>query len=250
LLDIYAATTPENIMLKLPTTGLVVSHLLFDLDGTLVDSSRLTCTIINAMLADRGIDFTADLATVRAMDAIGGEAMIAAVMGRHCRKPAAEIAEFRARHAAIDIPPDLAFPGAADGLAALNRAGLAMAICSNKPQQLCDTILGALHLADHFQSIIGARPDLPRKPAADPARLAMQAIGARPATTLYIGDSSVDIATARAVGLPAALVGWGYGVVEARKQAPEAPVFPDMSALLEYILPRSQQTAPVTAPTK
>jgi phosphoglycolate phosphatase len=214
------------------------------------DSSRLTSSIINAMLADRVINFTADLATVRAMDAIGGEAMIAAVMGPYCCEPDAEIAEFRARHAVIDIPPDLAFPGVAGGLAALKRAGIAMATCSNKPQRLCDTIITALHIADHFQSIIGARPDLQRKQAAGPASLAMRAIAARPATTLYIGDSIVDIANARAAGLSAALVGWGYGVVEARNQAPEAPVFADMAALLEYISPHPQKTAPVTVSTR
>lgn len=232
-------------MIKTPLAGLFVSHLLFDLDGTLIDGSRLTASIIDAMLAARGLDFTANRETARTMDAIGGEAMIAAVMGPYCREPAVEIAAFRARHAIIDIPPDLAFAGVPDGPAALNRAGLAMAICSNKPQRLCDTILNALHLADHFQTIVGASPNLPRKPAADPALLAMQSIAGNRCATLYIGNPNIKIATACAVGLTAALVGWGYGVVEAGQQAPEAPVFPDMPVLLDYILPRSRQTAPV-----
>lgn len=224
--------------------GSTLRHLLFDLDGTLVDSARLTCAIINAMLVDRGIEAVADLATIRAFDAIGGEAMIAAVMGRHCGDPKAEISEFRARHAAVDIPQDLAFAGVTEGLATLETAGLAMAICSNKPQALCDKILGELRLAGYFKAIVGARPDLKRKPAPDAAFAAMDAIAADPATTLYIGDSAVDVATARAAGLPIALVGWGYGIVEARDLAPEVPLMSDMAALLSHVGSRDVAAKP------
>ena len=61
-------------------TGKTPRHILFDLDGTLVDSVRITCAVIDAMLAARGVTFRADPAVARAMDAIGGEAMIAAVL--------------------------------------------------------------------------------------------------------------------------------------------------------------------------
>jgi hypothetical protein len=91
--------------------------ILFDLDGTLIDSVRITCAIIDAMLAARGSDDRADPAIARAMDAVGGAAMIAAVLGRHCRDPDAEIAEFRARHAVVSTPSDLAFPGVTAALA-------------------------------------------------------------------------------------------------------------------------------------
>lgn len=207
-------------------------HILFDLDGTLVDSVRITCATIDAMLADRGVAFRADPATARAMDAIGGEAMIAAVMGGHCRDPKAEIAEFRARHAVMATPPDLAFPGVDAALAALAAAGIGMAICSNKPQMLCEKILMDLGLAGHFTAIVGARPDLPRKPAPAGARLALAALAADPARTLYVGDSPVDVATAGAAGLAIALVAWGYGVDAARLAAPQAPLLHSLHQLL------------------
>lgn len=207
-------------------------HILFDLDGTLVDSVRMTCAIIEAMLADRGIVFPADQAIARAMDAIGGEAMIAAVMGPHCRDPKQEIAEFRARHALAATPPDLAFPGVAPALAQLASAGLGLAICSNKPQALCEKILTDLGLAGHFGVIIGASPDRPRKPAPDAALAALAHLGADPATTLYVGDSSVDVATSRAAGLDIALVDWGYGLEAARAAAPKAPVLQSLLQLL------------------
>ena len=207
--------------------------MIFDLDGTLVDSVRITCAVIDAMLADRGIAFRADPAVARAMDAIGGEAMIAAVMGPHCRDPKQEIAEFRTRHAVVATPADLAFSGVAAALAALAAAGIGMAICSNKPQHLCEKILADLDLARHFSAIVGARPDLPRKPAPDGARLALAALGADPAATLYVGDSPVDVATASAAGMPLALVTWGYGIAAARAAAPDAPLLTSLAQLLD-----------------
>lgn len=206
--------------------------ILFDLDGTLIDSVRVTCAIIDAMLAERGAAHRADPVVAKAMDAVGGEAMIGAVMGVHCRDPAVEIAEFRRHHAVAAIPVDLAFPGVAAALAAIDAAGVGLAICSNKPQPLCDKILGDLGLARHFRAIVGARPGLPRKPAPDGAAEALSALGATAAEALYVGDSAVDVATARAAGLQAVLVSWGYGLAEARAAAPDAPVVDDLMALL------------------
>jgi phosphoglycolate phosphatase-like HAD superfamily hydrolase len=66
----------------------------------------------------------------------------------------------------------------------------------------------------------------------------MTAIGADPATCLYVGDSAVDVATASAANIPFALVGWGYGLVEARIVAPSAPLFLSMTDLVSHILPQ------------
>ena len=233
ILDSSTTNVNAGCMCVTQPTGKTPRHILFDLDGTLVDSVRITCAVIDAMLAARGITFRADPAVARAMDAIGGEAMIAAVMGPHCRDPEQEIAEFRARHTVVATPADLAFPGVPDALAALVAGGVAMAICSNKPQHLCEKILADLDLARHFTSIVGARPDLPRKPAPDGVRLALAALGADPAATLYVGDSSVDVATARAAGLPLALVDWGYGFADARIAAPDARVLHSVAQLLD-----------------
>lgn len=207
-------------------------RIIFDLDGTLVDSVRMTCAIIDAMLAARGVDQRADPDLARAMDAVGGAAMIRAVMGAHCRDPDVEIAEFRARHAVATTPADLAFPGVPAVIAALDAAGIGLAICSNKPQPLCEKILGDLGLDRYFRAIVGARPDLPRKPAPDGARLALAAMDGVAGPALYVGDSVVDVATARAAGVPILLVGWGYGLAGARAAAPDVPVIDDPMQLL------------------
>ncbi|WP_165768759.1 HAD family hydrolase [Sandarakinorhabdus cyanobacteriorum] len=217
-----------NATQKLPKP---LRHILFDLDGTLVDSVRITCTIIDSMLAERGLAHRADPALARAMDAMGGVAMISAVMGVHARDPAADLAEFRARHAVAATPADLPFPGVVPALSRLAAAGIGLGICSNKPQALCTKILGDLGLAGHFAAIVGAQPDLPRKPAPDAARLALARMQADPGQCLYVGDSAVDVATAAAAGLPVALVAWGYGFEAARAAAPDTMVLHDLAEL-------------------
>lgn len=206
--------------------------ILFDLDGTLIDSARITAAIIDAMLAARGQAHRADPALVRAMDACGGEAMIAAVMGPHCTDPAREISEFRARHAQWPTPPDLAFAGVAETLAALANAGISLAVCSSKPQLLCEKLIGDLGLAGHFGAIVGSRPGLARKPSPAPLQRTLALIGAQAGASLYVGDSAIDGQAAAAAGLCFAVAGWGYATDPAAiAGAHAAPLLPSITAL-------------------
>lgn len=213
-----------------------ILNIIFDLDGTLIDSARLTGAIVDRMLAERGAAARADRALIRRMDAVGGTAMIAAALGAHSIDPAREIEEFREIHRTIAIPADLPFPGVPEALAALEAAGIGMAICSNKPQFLCDRILGELGLARHLRAIVGSAPERPRKPDPHSAILALEGIGGSRTDTLYCGDSAIDCATARAAGLKAALVAWGYGTAEALALEPRTLVFETMAALHDAVL--------------
>jgi phosphoglycolate phosphatase len=214
---------------------MLLRHIIFDLDGTLIDSARLTGAIIERMLHARGVKARADIALIRGMDAIGGEAMIATVMGPHSINPAAEIEEFRALHRTIDVPADLPFPGVREGLDALRAGGIGLAICSNKPQDLCEKILRDLGLAQHFTAIIGSALHRPRKPDPHAALLALAGVGGSVADTLYCGDSAIDVAAAAGAGLPIALVAWGYGTREALLHAPCLPVLTSLSELTDGI---------------
>jgi phosphoglycolate phosphatase len=208
--------------------------ILFDLDGTLIDSARITAAIIDTMLAARGSNHRADPGLVRAMDAKGGEAMIAAVMGRHCGDPASEIADFRARHADWPTPADLAFEGVAETLQALTAAGMRLAICSSKPQPLCEKLLADLSLASHFCAIVGSRPGLARKPSPEPLLHAIGLMGADPASSLYVGDSAIDAEAAAAAGVRFAIAGWGYATDPAAiARTHAAPLLADITALAQ-----------------
>jgi phosphoglycolate phosphatase len=217
---------------------MTIQNIICDLDGTLIDSARLTGQIIDEMLADRGVAASADRDVIRAMDAVGGEAMIAAVMGAHTRDPAADLEDFRARHRTASTPADLAFPGVAETLVRLADDGIGLAICSNKPQYLCEKILADLALDRHFSTIVGSTPGRPRKPAPDAARLAITELGAEPGETLYFGDSLVDLATAEAAGLRMILARWGYGAAEVLAAAPTITVISTMDQLAGTTSPR------------
>lgn len=217
-------------------------NIIFDLDGTLIDSARLTGAIIDRMLAERGATAQADRALIRRMDAVGGAEMIAAALGPHSIDPRREIEEFRDIHRSISVPADLPFAGVPQALRALEAAGIGIAICSNKPQFLCEKILGELGLARHFAAIVGSAPDRPRKPAPDMAIEALTALGGTGEDTLYCGDSAVDLATARAAGLEIALVKWGYGTAEALALEPHAKVFATMAALVDSVTVHRRST--------
>lgn len=214
---------------------MIYQNIIFDLDGTLIDSAQITGRIIDQMLAERGAGQLADRDLIKAMDAVGGEAMIAAVMGKHTVSPLADLETFRHRHRRISVASDFLFSGVAETLADLRACGVSLAICSNKPQFLCDKILQDLDLAQHFAAVIGSAPERPRKPDPACALMAMKALDADPRTTLFCGDSAIDVATARAARLDVCLVAWGYGTKDALALDPEQAVAGSMADLVDFV---------------
>lgn len=101
------------------------------------------------------------------------------------------------------------YDGVAEMLEYLHAQGKHMAIVSNKLQAGVDELY-AQYFATTIEVAIGERPGVPRKPAPDMVHLAMHALGAQAHNTVYIGDSEVDLATAKAAGLPCISVLWGF----------------------------------------
>ncbi len=188
------------------------SLIVFDLDGTLIDSAPDLAAAINAMLADLG---GAPLSVPEVRRMIGdGVAMLVtrALAARHCgHADPAEASRIFMRHYEADATSrTTCFPGAAEALRVLRAAGLPLAVCTNKPARVTTTILTSLGLAQYFARVIGG-DSLPfRKP--DPRVLLALAEGfaVRPDRTLLVGDSEVDAATAHAAGVPFVLMKHGY----------------------------------------
>jgi len=213
-----------------------ISNIIFDLDGMLIDSAALTGAIVGQMLADRGATERADRTLIRRMDAVGGAAMIEAALGVHSSDPSLEIEEFRAIHRIAAVTADLPFPGVRETLEEQAAAGIDKAICSNKPQFLCEKSLSELGLARNFVAIIGSTPERARKPDPEGPLLAIGAVNGISTDTLYCGDSVIDLETAQAAGLDAALVAWGYGTHEAVATRPQTAVLKSMSDLRDAVL--------------
>lgn len=185
-------------------------HIIFDLDGTLVDSAPLCAGIINDMLRARRSARTVSPVEARAFMTRGGADTVAALLGAECGEIASELADFRTRYAARQTPESCLYPGVREGLGQLAELGVRMAVCSNKPQHLCAKVVQDLGFDFAIASVVGSRPGHALKPAADLARLALDELGADAGDCLFVGDSEVDQLTARAAGIPFLLVAYGY----------------------------------------
>ena len=188
----------------------MIDHIVFDLDGTLIDSAPLCIEILNEMARDRGSDVQVDPVLARRYLSRGGAAMIAALLGGLAGDANAALAEFRRHYVDRPTPPGSLYDGVGDGLARLHVEGFRLAICSNKPQHLCEKIVADLGLSPLFAAVAGSQPGLRRKP--DPQSLihTLALLGAEPGRSLYVGDSEIDHATAAAAGLAFRFVSYGY----------------------------------------
>lgn len=175
---------------------------IFDLDGTLLDTLEDLTDATNAALAAFGYP-RRSLEEVRQFVGNGAARLIALAVpeGADPEPVLAYFREYYDAHCRIKTGP---YPGILEALSQIARS-CPVAIVSNKP----DSAVKAL-CADYFPGIfaLGEHPGCPRKPAADMVLKAMAAIGAK--TCVYVGDSEVDLETAKNAGVPCLSVLWGF----------------------------------------
>jgi phosphoglycolate phosphatase len=205
--------------------------LIFDLDGTLADTSPDLLGATNAVLAARDRPML-DLAHLRHMVGFGAHALIAQAMEASgaavtdSQMPAL-VEIFLAHYRDHIADGSLLFPGVADTLAALKRDGARLGVLTNKPQELTDPLLPLLGLGGLFSAVYGAGKRPYTKP--DPrifhdvvADLTSQKGGGGKA--VMIGDSVTDLNTARAAGAPCILVSYGFTPVPTRELGADAVI--------------------------
>lgn len=188
-----------------------LAGVIFDLDGTLVDSVPMSLAIINAMLEERGSARRISYGAALPFASFGGLALVSGLLGEDTRDAEADLAIFRERYVAIPTPPDSIYPGVAELLAQLRAAGLELGVCSNKPQHLCEKVLADLGIAGHFAAVVGSSPALPAKPAPDMLDATLRQLGLAANRCVLVGDSEVDVALARTRGMDCLFVTYGYG---------------------------------------
>ncbi|WP_068073829.1 HAD family hydrolase [Novosphingobium lentum] len=187
-----------------------VANIVFDLDGTLIDSAPVFVEVLNAMLADRGSARRVTQSDIRPFASLGGPALVSGVLAQECGDLRQEVDDFRARYRLYPTPIESLYDGVADGVKALSAHGFRLAICSNKPQQLCEKVIADVGLTEHFPVIVGSSPDRMAKPAPDLMELVMAQLGTTVHDCLYVGDSEIDQALAKATGVRFAFVTYGY----------------------------------------
>jgi phosphoglycolate phosphatase len=216
---------------------MAASWVIFDLDGTLVDSAADLHRAVNLMLREFGCA-PLSLAQVRGMIGDGVSKLVArALAARQCASPDDARAQrlFMDHYAADPTTLTRPYPGVPETLDLLRGRGSTLAVCTNKPVHLAQVILERLGIGRHFARVMGG-DSLPfRKP--DPRVLTemMTALEASPASSWMVGDSEVDSETAYAAGVPFVLMTYGYH----RRPTSEIPClaaldhFPELAAFLD-----------------
>jgi phosphoglycolate phosphatase len=196
------------------TTGFEGWTILFDLDGTLVDTAPDLLGALNHVLTGLSLQ-PVDLPTIAEMIGHGARAMIET--GLRSQGAVLSVTEMDAAferfiayyvdHIAVHSRP---FEGALDALDVLREAGATLAVCTNKRQDLSETLISALGMLDYFDVIFGADRATARKPDAAHPFETITAASGDPARALFVGDSRTDERAARNAGLPFVFVTFGY----------------------------------------
>jgi phosphoglycolate phosphatase len=188
----------------------MVRAFLFDLDGTLIDSKLDLVNSVNFMLREMQREVL-PLATVASYIGHGAPRLVADALGPEAaeadRKRGLEI--FLAHYDEHNLDATRAYPGVVEGLEAL--LDRPMAVLTNKPVKMSVEILEALGLRKYFRAVYGGDSFEKKKPDPAGAQAILRDLGAQPREAAMVGDSDVDIKTARNAGMFAVAVNYGFG---------------------------------------
>ncbi|MEP2642035.1 HAD-IA family hydrolase [Roseobacter sp.] len=216
---------------------------IFDLDGTLADTSGDLIAAANQCFRDMGAGDVLDPAQDAGTALRGGRAMLTLGLTRLGRgDDAAAIDQYypvllEAYAGAIDVHTVM-YPGAMAAVEELKTAGYGVGICTNKPEGLAETLLRNLGVRDAFASLVGADTLPVRKPDPEPLFEAARRAGGDPAKCALIGDSDTDRNTARAAGVPCVLVTFGPAGGDMAALSPDALLhnYTDLPAVVDRLL--------------
>jgi len=183
----------------------------FDLDGTLADTAPDLAEALNHALAALGRPLIAP-ASVRNLIGHGGRALLRRGLAASGEAPEALVEQgypiLLEHYAAHICDGTMPFPGIEEALDAVERAGAALAVCTNKPERLTMKLLAELGWDDRFAAVVGGDTLPVRKP--DPAPLLEAIARSGGGRAVLVGDSIIDSDTARAAGVPFVAVSFGF----------------------------------------
>ena len=189
----------------------------FDLDGTLIDTMGDLAASVNLMLGMLGAKELPE-SRVRALVGNGVETLVLRALNEsvgssatHAAQRSAALALFRRVYGQHLFKHSKVYPGVAQTLRDLNEAGLALCCITNKDSAFADPLLQQAGLSQFLSFTLCADRAEDRKPSPNLLQAACSRLGIAPAEMLYVGDSSMDVAAARAAGSPVIAVSYGYG---------------------------------------
>jgi phosphoglycolate phosphatase len=219
--------------------------LVFDLDGTLVDTAPDLISAANHVLGLRGLK-PVDPAKLRPEISFGARTIIARGLSEHGQTlPEAELdgllATFLVYYAENIANQSRPFPHLLDTLRQHKAAGAKLAVCTNKVEHLSRALLAKLDMLELFSSVAGRDTFAVCKPHPDHLRGAIALAGGDPTRAIMVGDSDTDISTARAAGIPCIAVDFGYTDVPVTELNPTVIIshYRDFPAAVSQILRRA-----------
>jgi phosphoglycolate phosphatase len=222
-----------------PPHDLTDATIVFDLDGTLVDTAPDLANALNDVLTRRGHE-RVSMAAIRGSVGLGARAMIEEALRRAGEHDDVDgmLAEFLIHYEANITAESRPFPGAVAALEALAETGARLAICTNKRAYLTEKLLAELDLRPYFQGVAGRDTFAVSKP--DPGHLTgtIALAGGEREQAVMIGDSAVDLHAAKAAGVPSILVSFGYAADCLDGAAPDALIdhFDELAATARRLL--------------
>lgn len=223
----------------MPTALTVV----FDLDGTLIDTAPDLIDTLNVVLTRAGLK-PVEYAAARNMIGGGARRMIESGLLLEGRQAARQdidrmFEEFIAHYADHIADRSRPFPGLEAALDELQRHGCRFAVCTNKLEGLSRLLLDALKLTGRFEAICGQDTFKIQKPNPEILRLTIAAAGGDPTRCVMVGDSGTDIDTARAASIPVVAVDFGYSDPPVTKLSPDRLIshYRDLAAAVWELAP-------------
>ncbi len=198
-----------------------IRQIVFDLDGTLLDTAPDIANAANRALVQAGFA-ELEQAKIRRLVGNGAQRLIERclqALGAPESRTAEIAADFVAHYQAQPSAQSQPYPGMAELLSTLQAKGFRLDVLTNKPQLLAQRVLEDSGLAGAFEQIVGARELLPLKPDPKGLKSLLAASSFRSWEAVLVGDSVVDLRTARAAGIAFVGAGWGFEGTTRLRQA-------------------------------
>ena len=216
--------------------------IIFDLDGTLVDTAPDLLAALNAVLVVEGHEPVVPK-DLRHMVGHGARAMFEHALLRSGAPVAPErlisLTDRFLAHYRVNIAKDSRpFPGVPETLDLLAAQGAGLGVCTNKAQDLTELLLNELKLTRHFPAIFGGGRTPYSKPDPRPVLEVITALKGRPDRAVLVGDSQIDVTAARAAGIPVIVMSYGYTPVPVTELGADAILddFADLPGIISGLV--------------